>query len=87
MVIPLPCGYESKGTTPLNTRFTDMRLALALLISACLMAGPASAQLVTDGLDGDRYLIVEVEDGVLRIDRQSGDISECQESPMAGFAV
>ena len=58
-----------------------MRLALALLTSACLMAGPASAQLVTDPLDGDQYLIVEVDGGVLRIDRQSGDISECQESP------
>ncbi len=44
------------------------------------MAGPASAQLVTDPLDGDQYLIVEIDDGVLRIDRQSGDISECQET-------
>lgn len=44
------------------------------------MAGPASAQLVTDPLDGDQYLIVEVDDGVLRIDRHSGDISECQET-------
>jgi hypothetical protein len=57
-----------------------MRLALALLTSSCLMVGPASAQLVTDPLDGDRYLIVEVDDGILRIDRQSGDISECQET-------
>ncbi|MBO6675382.1 MAG: hypothetical protein JJ908_09945 [Rhizobiales bacterium] len=57
-----------------------MRLALALLTSACLTVGSASAQLVTDPLDGDQYLIVEVDDGVLRIDRQSGDISECQET-------
>jgi hypothetical protein len=38
-------------------------------------------------MDGDRYLMVETEDAVLRIDRQSGrQSSECRESPMAGFA-
>jgi arylsulfatase A-like enzyme len=57
-----------------------MRLALALLMSASVMASPAMAQGATEPMDTDKYLVVEIDEGVLRIDRQTGDISECQET-------
>lgn len=57
-----------------------MRFAFALLTLGGLLAGPAMAQTTHDPLNGDNYHIVEIDDGVLRIDRQSGEISECRES-------
>ncbi|MEM1286969.1 MAG: hypothetical protein AAGH60_01315 [Pseudomonadota bacterium] len=43
-----------------------------------IAANSASAQLVTEPLVDDQYHVVETEAGVLRIDRQSGDVSECR---------
>lgn len=57
-----------------------MRLPLALLLSASVMIVPALAQQADNPVNGDQYHIVELEDGVLRIDRQTGDISECNET-------
>ncbi|MEO0382844.1 MAG: hypothetical protein AAF234_04755 [Pseudomonadota bacterium] len=57
-----------------------MRLPLALLLSVSVMVVPAIAQQADNPVNGDQYHIVELEDGVLRIDRQTGDISECNET-------
>lgn len=57
-----------------------MRLPLALLLSASVMVVPALAQQADSPVNGDQYHIVELENGVLRIDRQTGDISECNET-------
>lgn len=57
-----------------------MRLPLALLLTAGVMVVPALAQQADNPVNGDQYHIVELEDGVLRIDRQTGDISECNET-------
>ncbi|CAN0601871.1 unnamed protein product [Ectocarpus sp. 12 AP-2014] len=57
-----------------------MRLPLALLLTASVMVVPALAQQADNPVNGDQYHIVELEDGVLRIDRQTGDISECNET-------
>ncbi|WP_375571749.1 hypothetical protein ABWH92_02220 [Ahrensia marina] len=57
-----------------------MRLPLALFLSASAMVMPVLAQQANSPIDGDQYHIVELEEGVLRIDRQTGDISECNET-------
>ncbi len=57
-----------------------MRLPLALFLSASAMVMPVLAQQANSPIDGDQYHIVELEEGVLRIDRQTGDISECTET-------
>ncbi len=58
-----------------------MRLsALAFLAGLSLLATTASAQLVTEPHDEDQYHVVEIEDGLVRIDRRTGEITECQNS-------
>jgi len=57
-----------------------MRLPLALLLFTSVMVVPTFAQQADNPVNGDQYHIVELEDGVLRIDRQTGDISECNET-------
>lgn len=51
------------------------------IIPAIFLAGllthTAQAQLITEPLSDDQYHVVEVDDGVLRIDRQSGEITQC----------
>lgn len=56
-----------------------MRTPLMLVCALLLVPVTASAQ-STSLLDEDRYHIVELANGVLRIDRQTGDVSECRES-------
>lgn len=59
---------------------TDMRLLLsALLCVTTFCLAPAQAQLVTEPLADDQYHIVQIADGILRIDRQSGEITECRD--------
>ncbi|MBV6657515.1 MAG: hypothetical protein KI785_07070, partial [Devosiaceae bacterium] len=50
--------------------FATMALAATTL--------PAHAQLVTEPLADDQYHVVQTDSGLLRIDRQSGDVSECR---------
>ncbi|MEQ8655782.1 MAG: hypothetical protein RIC24_00550 [Hyphomicrobiales bacterium] len=57
-----------------------MRLTLAFLLTVSVMVVPALAQQADNLVNGDRYHIVELEDGVLRIDRQTGEISECNDT-------
>lgn len=58
-----------------------MRLsALTFIAGIALVASPVSAQLVTEPFDEDQYHLVEIEDGLVRIDRQTGEITECQNS-------
>lgn len=57
-----------------------MRLLLpALLCATTLSLSPAYAQIVTEPLADDQYHVVQIADGVLRIDRQSGEITECRD--------
>ena len=42
-------------------------------------AAPAAAQLATEPLDDDQFHVVETGDGLLRIDRQTGDVSQCRD--------
>ncbi|MFK7792730.1 MAG: hypothetical protein AB8B88_08675 [Devosiaceae bacterium] len=55
-----------------------MRTLLLALSTAVLLTSPAMAQLVTEPRDADRYHLVEIEDGVMRIDRQTGEITQCR---------
>ena len=58
-----------------------MRLsALAFFAGLSVLATSASAQLVTEPRDEDQYHVVEIEDGLVRIDRRTGEITECQDS-------
>jgi hypothetical protein len=80
MVIPLPSSYESKAAHGQLTMDTDMRLLFtAIICSATLSVLPARAQVITEPLVDDQYHIVQIADGVLRIDRQSGEITECRD--------
>lgn len=57
-----------------------MRLLLtAVLCTATLGFLPAQAQVITEPLADDQYHVVQIADGVLRIDRQSGEITECRD--------
>lgn len=53
------------------------RLACSFFLAA-MVAGPASAQ-GYDGTPDDRFTVVEIADGVLRVDRETGVISTCRE--------
>lgn len=57
-----------------------MRPVLFALAALAFATPAALAQSPGEEMDGDRYLMVESEDAVLRIDRQSGEVSECRES-------
>lgn len=57
-----------------------MRLLLpALLFATTLSFSQAQAQIVTEPLADDKYHVVQIADGVLRIDRQSGEVTECRD--------
>ncbi len=53
------------------------RLARTLFLAAVVVV-PATAQ-TYDGSPDDRYTVVEIADGVLRIDRETGVVSTCRE--------
>lgn len=58
--------------------------SLALLCATTLSFSPAHsqvahAQVVTEPLVDDQYHVVQIVDGVLRIDRQSGEVTECRD--------
>lgn len=70
-----------KHHTPNDMMDTDMRhLVLFLAAQAFLGIGAPQAQVVTEPLIDDQYHIVEIADGILRIDRQSGEITECRDN-------
>lgn len=57
-----------------------MRLfSTAILCATALSLSAAQAQVVTEPLVDDQYHIVQIADGILRIDRQSGEITECRD--------
>lgn len=51
----------------------------AILCTTMLSFSQAHAQVVTEPLVDDQYHIVQIVDGILRIDRQSGEITECRD--------
>jgi len=57
-----------------------MRPVLFALTALAFATPAALAQSPGVEMDGDRYLMVETEDAVLRIERQSGEVSECRQS-------
>ncbi len=57
-----------------------MCIVLVCLCAALCAVGTAQAQLISDPMDTDQYHVVERSTGVLRIDRRTGDISECERS-------
>jgi hypothetical protein len=63
---------------PVSRLFTHCGPVLACFV---LGTGLAHAQLVTEPLADDKYHVVQLDDGVLRIDRQSGEITQCAGSP------
>ena len=56
-----------------------MRIALALIAMLALADTGVAAQEVEGELDPDRYIVRDLEDGVLRIDRETGATSICRE--------
>ncbi len=54
-------------------RVRHMMIALAAVVLAALGAGPAGAQ----EQQNERFTIREVEDGFLRVDRQTGEVLHC----------
>jgi hypothetical protein len=56
-----------------------MRIALALIAMLALADTGVAAQEADDEVEADRYIVRSVDDGVLRIDRQTGATSVCRE--------
>ena len=59
-------------------RLPAFSLAAGVLALSLAAAAPAAAQLATEPLADDQYHVVETGDGLLRIDRQTGDVSQCR---------
>lgn len=55
-----------------------MRTALALMAALMLAAPMASAQVDRPDTEDGRFVLRDVDDGVLRIDRQTGNTSICR---------
>jgi len=73
------------------SRFSNLRVAAALLastalVAAGLVASPACAQATPDG-DAGRYKFSQVSDGsVLRLDTRTGAVSNCARRDTSGWA-
>lgn len=56
-----------------------MRTSVVLIwASTALLATGAQAQLVTEPLADDQFHVVQTDDGLLRINRRTGDVSQCR---------
>ncbi|MEM6712449.1 MAG: hypothetical protein AAF590_09225 [Pseudomonadota bacterium] len=53
-------------------------LCVAGLLVPALLASPLVAE-DASSLDADRYVVVEMDGGILRIDRDTGEVSECEQ--------
>ncbi len=56
-----------------------MRAPLLAVCAIAFLPALSLAQTSPSLVDEDRYHIVELADGVMRIDRQTGEVSECRE--------
>lgn len=56
-----------------------MHFAMAAIVALALMATGAAAQDAPETGENGRYIVRNVEDGVLRIDRETGATSICRE--------
>lgn len=55
-----------------------MRLSLFCALFAIVLAGPAAAQSAAPDTEGGRYVLRRVDDGLMRMDRETGATSLCR---------